>query len=280
MTLAILSTASIAVAFISGMIALFAPCCISFLLPTYLGQVLNTRLKTVLATGIFSLGIATVMLPISLGFKLIVSLFNEYHTQVYVLGGALMIFTGFLLLGKIKLPMLQLKLPALTTDKISYGSVYLLGITSGLASSCCAPVLMAAITVVSLSPTFLMALIVGIGYVVGMVFPLFLAALLMQTEFLSSWRNFLIKEIKGVPVGDWLGGLVMIIFGIGVIYLALTGQVIMPEQGQAVAVRIAALGASFNRFFIANRYFDAVFIFGIVGLAVWIFRTIKKELKD
>ncbi len=72
----------------------------------------------------------------------------------------------------------------------------------------------------------------------------------------------------------------MIAFGLAVIYLALIGQVIMPEQGQAVAVRIAASGAELNKFFQANRFFDWLFGAGIIGLGFWVFKAIKKELKD
>lgn len=59
-----LTNTSIVAAFIAGVAALFAPCCITVLLPSYLGSIFKERYKVVLMTFIFFLGILTVFLPI------------------------------------------------------------------------------------------------------------------------------------------------------------------------------------------------------------------------
>ena len=48
---------SLIAAFVAGMVALFAPCCITFLLPAYLGNVFKEKEKVLLMTLIFGLGI-------------------------------------------------------------------------------------------------------------------------------------------------------------------------------------------------------------------------------
>src|SRR2546427_9229811 len=57
-------------------------------------------------------------------------------------------------------------------------AVLSLGAFSGVASSCCAPVLAGVAALSGVSGSFSNALILGVGYVFGMVFPLFVIALL------------------------------------------------------------------------------------------------------
>ena len=59
--------ASLITAFIAGMAALFAPCCITVLLPSYLGSIFREKRKILLMTFVFFLGILTVFLPLGLG---------------------------------------------------------------------------------------------------------------------------------------------------------------------------------------------------------------------
>jgi cytochrome c biogenesis protein CcdA len=58
---------SVVAATVAGIIALFAPCCISVMLPAYFaGSFQNRRVLTAM-TFLFAAGIATVILPIALG---------------------------------------------------------------------------------------------------------------------------------------------------------------------------------------------------------------------
>ena len=56
--------------------------------------------------------------------------------------------------------------------------MYALGLFSGVASSCCAPVLAGVIALSSVADSFAQALLLGVGYVFGMVAPLVVLALL------------------------------------------------------------------------------------------------------
>lgn len=271
---------SLVVAFISGLIALFAPCCISFLLPAYLGQIFQRRIKIVIGTLIFSLGIAVVMLPVVLGVRSIVMLFNEYHAQTYVVGGLIMIFAGLLFLGVIKLPMFLFHRQIVLDQKAGYGSIFMLGITSGLASSCCAPVLVAALTVASLTATILQALFVGISYVLGMVTPLFISAILMRSDILSGLRRRLEKEVYGVRLGDLIGGVLMIGFGVIVIFLALTGRVVMPEKGMDIGRQIYFWASKLNAVLARYWFIDVLFLILVFVAILALVRVIKKEIKE
>ena len=58
---------SVIAAFIAGMIALFAPCCISVMLPAYFASSFQNRSKLVAMSFIFAAGVATVILPLVMG---------------------------------------------------------------------------------------------------------------------------------------------------------------------------------------------------------------------
>jgi len=103
--------ASLISAFVAGMVALFAPCCVTYLLPSYLGNVFHQRSKVFLMTLVFALGIFVVMLPAVLGIKAISLFVFRYHQPIYVAGGFLMVLAGILALLGVKIPMLSLKTP-------------------------------------------------------------------------------------------------------------------------------------------------------------------------
>lgn len=96
-----LSSTSLLAAFIAGVAALFAPCCITVLLPSYLGSIFKERYKVVLMTFVFFLGVLTVFLPIGLGATAFAQLFGRYHSVIFTGGGLMLIALGTgLLLGK------------------------------------------------------------------------------------------------------------------------------------------------------------------------------------
>ena len=171
------TTISFLAAFLAGMVALFAPCCITYLLPAYFSNIFRERRRVLLMTFIYSLGIFTIMLPVVLGAKALSMFFFRLHDQTYYFGGGFMIILAFLSLLGIKLPMINLHRK---NGRLDVWSTFTLGIFSGITSSCCAPVLIGVIALSSLSPTLLTSLGVGIFYVFGMVAPLYLASLVID----------------------------------------------------------------------------------------------------
>src|SRR6266566_232749 len=130
---------SVLAAIIAGAIALFAPCCISVMLPAYFASSFQNRRLLVAMTFLFAAGIATVILPIAMGASIIRQLLTTQHTPIYVIGGVLVLALAIYVLlgGQIHLPM-----PGRSASgKAGILSVYSLGVFSGVASSCCAPVL-------------------------------------------------------------------------------------------------------------------------------------------
>ena len=87
----LINSISLITAFFGGMVALFAPCCITYLLPSYLANIFRSREKVVWMTIVFGLGIATILVPTALGIRAVGQVFQQYHTQTYIVGGAFMI---------------------------------------------------------------------------------------------------------------------------------------------------------------------------------------------
>src|SRR5207244_9602573 len=134
-------------------------------------------------TYLFAAGIATVILPIVMGASILRQLLTAQHTPIYVTGGILVLGLAIYVLlgGQIHLPMPGRR----AGGKAGVLSVYSLGIFSGVASSCCAPVLAGVIALSSVVSSFWLALGLGAAYVFGVVAPLFLIALLSDRY---DWR--------------------------------------------------------------------------------------------
>ncbi len=169
---------SVAAAIIAGMIALFAPCCISVMLPAYFASSFQNRRLLVAMTFVFGGGIATVILPIALGASVVQRIMTQQHLLLYVAGGLLVLgLAAYTLLGgELHLPMPGRR----ANGQAGVASVYTLGIFSGMASACCAPVLAGVIALSSVAASFGAALGLGLAYVFGMVAPLFIIALLWE----------------------------------------------------------------------------------------------------
>jgi cytochrome c-type biogenesis protein len=163
---------SLTAAFLAGVIALFAPCCIVFLFPSYLSvAVRNRRRRLVTLTFVFAAGISVVLLPITLGIGTLSRSLQRYHGPLYGVGGSLLLLLAILAVtGKTwMLPMMRQGPDVSRTDS---GSVFALGVFAGAASACCAPVLAGVVTLSAVSPSLLQGGAMGLAYVFGMVFPL------------------------------------------------------------------------------------------------------------
>ncbi|GAA4626803.1 cytochrome c biogenesis CcdA family protein [Cellulomonas oligotrophica] len=192
----LLTTGSILAAFFAGGVALFAPCCIVFLAPSYLaGAIKNSRWRLLPLTFVFAAGLALVLVPITLGMSLIAGAIARYHAPLYYAGGALMIvLAGLALSGRMwSLPSF-LRAPDTTGGDTA--SFFSLGVFSGIASSCCAPVLAGVMTLSALSGSPGGGLLLGLAYVFGMVFPLFVMALVWDKARLRDKKLFRAKLVR------------------------------------------------------------------------------------
>lgn len=271
----LLTGISITAAFIGGMVALFAPCCITFLFPAYLGTIFKEKGRVVFLTLVFGLGMGSILIPVALGFRFIVNLFNTYHSTIYLLGALVMVLLGLATLfeAKINLPFIpKYQMP----QKMTVTSTFVLGIFSGITSSCCAPVLFAAITLTSLSPSLLTAIIVSIVYVLGIIFPLFFLSLVY--EKLTQKNLFAIKTKINKPLKVLAGG-IFILSGILIAYFTLTGKIVMTSQNELFANKLRTFMYSISASF-GNSIIDIGAFLLIVIVSIVFIRKAIYESKD
>ncbi len=184
---------SVVAAVIAGSVSLFAPCCISIMLPAYLSSAFQNRRVLHAMTFLFAAGVATVILPIAVGAVFLERLFVSQHTLIYTTAGALLLaLAGYLLLGgRMHLPMPGRRANGRTGPL----AVYSLGAFSGITSSCCAPVLAGVIALSGVAGSFGKAVGLGSAYVFGMVAPLVVISLLWERFDWRASRLFRPRQI-------------------------------------------------------------------------------------
>ncbi|MDP2946383.1 MAG: cytochrome c biogenesis CcdA family protein [bacterium] len=235
----LLLSASIIAAFVAGMAALFAPCCITVLLPSYFASIFRERRKVFVMTFIFFLGILTVFLPIGLGAAALGKIFSRYHNVIFAIGG------GFLtILGVILLTGRHFSLSFKTSSSLKVRnapSVFILGIFSGIATTCCAPVLAGVLTLAALPGSLFWGGIYTLSYVFGMVSPLFLISLFLDKadfshKFRQTFRKPLEYSIAGkkinITIAELISGITFLIMGNIIIYLAFTNRLFVHSEYQ------------------------------------------------
>src|SRR5712691_1432365 len=217
---------SMLASFLAGMVALFAPCCISVMLPAYFASSFASRRALIAMTFVFAAGISLVILPVAIGAAALGAFTSAHHFVVYLAGGALMVALGIYMIagGKLSLPM-----PGL---RARHGrgplAVLSLGAFSGLASSCCAPVLAGVAALAGVSGSYSAALTLGVAYVFGMVFPLFLIALLWDQFNWGESRLLKGRRLERRAFGRTLSvhstalasGLILVAMGVVVVAIA------------------------------------------------------------
>jgi cytochrome c-type biogenesis protein len=246
---------SLLAATIAGAVALFAPCCISVMLPAYFASSFHNRRLLVAMTFLFAAGVATVVLPIALGAVVLQRLMVSQHTGIYLAGGTLMLALGgyTLLGGKLRLPMPGR--PARTSTGPL--AVYALGVFSGVASACCAPVLAGVVALSGLAASFARALGLGGAYVFGMVAPLFAIAVLWDRHDWPASRLFRPRAFT-LKVGrlQWtvtgtnlVSGALLLVMGAAAVWVAVAGAPMPAPSGwQArLAARLQHAGAVVTR---------------------------------
>lgn len=235
--------------FLGGVVALLAPCCVSVMLPAYFASTFHRRTQILGMTLIFAVGVATVILPIALGASALSGLVSGQHTLVFSIGGLVMIAWGAAMLAGAKF---MLPMPARRGGTgHGLGAVYGLGVFSGAASACCAPVLAGVAAVSGAAASFPAALAVGIAYVFGMVAPLTAVALVWDrrdwgtTRLLGgrtvSWRLGGLR--RRVPLSSLLSGALLVAMGVLTVVLAFA-RPSMATDGWQVRVSAALTHAA------------------------------------
>lgn len=263
---------SVIAAAVAGMIALFAPCCISVMLPAYFASSFHNRGLLVAMTFLFAAGVASVILPIALGAAVLRQLFTTQHTLIYVGGGLLLLGLAVYILlgGKIHLPMPGRR----AGGQAGPLAVYSLGIFSGVASSCCAPVLAGVIALSSAASSFGMALGLGAAYVFGMVAPLFVISLLWERYDWRKSRLFRPKRFtwrvgqlqRTLTATDLASGALLLLMGAGMVWVGVAFDAMPTPTGwqAGFAVQLQQIGQSLTK---ALAWIPGwVAVVGLVGL--------------
>jgi cytochrome c-type biogenesis protein len=188
------------VSFLGGVVALLAPCCVSVMLPAYFATGFGRRSGIAAATGVFAAGVATLIVPAGLGASALSAALPAHHLLIFSAGGAAMLAGGVAVLAGWK-PMLPVPGPRSPSGH-GYGAAYGLGLFSGIASACCAPVLAGVVVLTGSAGSFGAALAVSGTYVAGMVAPLAVLALVWERR---DWGSSRLLHGRWVRVADYGG---------------------------------------------------------------------------
>jgi cytochrome c biogenesis protein CcdA len=272
--MSLLLLAYVIVAFIAGIVALAMPCCFSVLLPSYFAQSFKQKSRRLGMALIFGTGIATVMLPIALGIVALAQTLTASHTLVFTIGGFLMIIIGFWTLwGQGMLPRFDLPV---NLNKSDAPSVYVLGVFSGAATTCCAPVLAGVIVLGALSSSFLESLLIGITYVAGMVFPLLIVAVVWDRYAIKNENPFQgrILNLKyfgrefSIHSSKLISGTMFVLMGIVTVILGLTGTMIQTPGSALVGIMQAKFTNAVVNLFSNTSLAAAATLLGVVLLLI------------
>lgn len=231
---------TVVAAFFAGVVALFAPCCVSVMLPAYLATGMHRRRGLVAMTFLFAAGISAVILPIAFGATALSRLINGEHTIVYSVMAVVMLAMGARMAMGFGMPIPMFGMRG-RLGRSGPGGVFLLGAFSGVATACCAPVLAGVVAVSGAAASFLTSLAVGVAYVFGMVAPLFVIALVWDGREIRAnhWfapRNVRLRlagRTRSIPLSGFAGGLLLVAMGVVVGILAVTGPDMATRGWQA-----------------------------------------------
>ncbi len=280
-TTTFLAGTSMVVAFLAGAIMLFAPCCITLMLPAYLGTVFKSRSKIILMTSVFALGVASIILPIVLGARFLTSFFSAYHSYVFAVGSLVMIGVGVMTLYGKKLPMpFVSKLPAPQVTNVA--SAYTLGVVSGISSACCAPVLRGALSLAAISPTVLQAGAIGLAYTFGIVFPLFVLGIFYKRGLWRRSQKLQQKRVKvgkmSVPLSNFLSFLVFTAAGLFFLGMAILNRNQVTSSN--LTIQLKAWADTVAKPINAIPYGQVIFGLVLLALLVYLIRLARQELKE
>lgn len=188
-----------------------------------------------------------VLLPIALGASAVATYLGAGHDFIFIAGGGFMIVLGMLsFLGRSPFPRIHLPVNLGRSDT---PSVFTLGAFSGVASSCCAPVLAGVVVLTALSTSMLQALFVGLAYVSGMIFPLFMSAVALDRKGLRAskfWQGRMV-HIKlfsaGVDIhsSKLIAGLMFVAMGVITVILGFTNTMLTAPGSQLFGIYQTAI---------------------------------------
>lgn len=233
-------------------------------------------------TFIFFLGVFLVFLPLGLGFGWLGTLILDLHDWIYFSGGVFFALLGFfIILG------FHLRLPFHVSQKLenqNIPSIFVLGIFSGLATTCCAPVLAGVLALSVLPGSLFWGAMYAMIYVLGMVTPLFIIALFLDkvdfTEKFLFFRKSLNYKALGrevvVSLAQFIAGVMFLAMGALILVLTFTGRLKMESD---VLVKANILVAKYLYLLQSAMANIPWFVFPLLFILI-LFIIIKSSIKQ
>lgn len=229
------------VAFVGGVLSLFSPCS-ALLLPAFFAYAFPSRSQLLLRTGVFYLGLITLLVPIGLGIGAIGSLFLERRAELSIVAGLLLIGIGAyqLVVGGFEIPgAARLQGRGFGTSGESLAATYVLGLVYGIGGFCSGPLLGGVLTIAGASGGALAGALLLAIFGLGMAAPLFVLALAWERLGTAGRGRLRGREIRVGPVRRHVSVVLSSILFIvlGVAFIAFQG-------GNALGSIYEAVGAA------------------------------------
>lgn len=271
----VLFSTTILASFLGGIVALMAPCCVSVMLPAFFASSFRRRSRILAMTLVFAAGVGTIILPIALGAAAISRVLFGYHIWIFSAVGLVMVAVGVATLAGWKM---MLPMPSGRGGGTGIGSVYGLGVFSGAASACCAPVLAGVAALSGAASSFPAALAVGVAYVFGMVAPLCALALVWDKKDWGASRLLSARTVplwpgaaRRVPLVTLLSGGLMIVMGLITVVIAVQGPGMAPDGWQVEVTAALNHAATSIQDFLSfvPGWISTIAVFAVLAVLLW-----------
>jgi hypothetical protein len=204
-----------------------------------------------------------------------------HNAEIYLVGAAFLVGLGVYTLsgGRLRIPQ-----PGWSTSRSGPLGVYTLGVFSGVATSCCAPVLVGVVALSGAASSFVTSLVLGLAYVFGMVAPLFAAALfwdrygerftaLSRPRTVTYRIGRITRSVSGTALAS---GTMLIIMGVAMAWIAVHPDAMGTKGWQgALTARIEHYGHAATD---ALRWLPGWL--AIVMLAVVVFALARRAMHE
>lgn len=211
-------------ALFGGILSLVSPCS-ALLLPSFFAYAFDRVGRLAARTGLFYLGLATILVPLGAGVGALGSLLTEYRGVATTIGGVVLIVLGLAAIFGKGFAFTPAQRASSRIRISSNVSVYLLGTVYGLAGFCSGPLLGAVLTVAMTEGQSAYGAVLMAVYAAGMALPLFLIAMLWDRFKLGNRSWLRGREITLGPLRTHTTSLVsgLLFIGIGILFLVTDG---------------------------------------------------------
>jgi cytochrome c-type biogenesis protein len=211
---------SFAVAFLAGFLSFLSPCVLP-LVPAYLGFISGmsfddlqdraARRAVLVPASFFVLGFSLIFLLLGASATLVGQLFRQYQDWIARIGGVVVILFGLHLIGVFRFgALLRERRLHLSSSPKGYLGATLAGLAFGAGwTPCIGPVLGTLLTWAAVRDTMWDALLLLLGYSLGLAVPFLLAAL-ATGAFLRASKRFR----RAIPIMEKTSGALLLVVGV------------------------------------------------------------------